>query len=121
MQRLFSMFPGGAVGVALIVLRACVLGSLWVEALSRQSMAFVSWPFIGVSLVCIFIATGAFTPLACAACIAIELSTLWPSHAGEPFHILLAVSFTLVLALLGPGAFSIDARLFGRRRIIQRK
>jgi uncharacterized membrane protein YphA (DoxX/SURF4 family) len=107
--------------VALIVLRACVLGSLWMEALSRQSLAFFSWPFIGLSLVCIFIATGALTPFACAACIVIELSTLWLSHAGEPFHILLAVSLTVVLGLLGPGAFSIDARLFGRRRIIPKR
>jgi uncharacterized membrane protein YphA (DoxX/SURF4 family) len=107
--------------VALIVLRACVLGSLWMEALSKQSPAFVSWPFIGLSLVCIFIATGAFTPFACAACIVIELSTLWPRHEAEPLHIALAVSLTLVLALLGPGAFSIDARLFGRRRIIPKR
>jgi uncharacterized membrane protein YphA (DoxX/SURF4 family) len=112
------MFPAGAVGVALIVLRACVLGSLWTEALSRQPFAFVSWQFIGLSLVCTFIATGAFTPFACAACIVIELWTLWPRHEGEPLHIFLAVSLTLVLALLGPGAFSIDARLFGRRRIL---
>jgi hypothetical protein len=112
------MFPAGAVGVALIVLRTCVLGSLWLDALSRQSPGVVSFSFIGLGLVCAFIAVGAFTPFACAACIVIELSTLWPGRSGEPFHILLAVSLAIVLALLGPGAFSIDARLFGRRRIV---
>jgi hypothetical protein len=111
------MFPGGAVGVALIVLRACVLASLWMETVSRDRHIFASWPMLGLSLIGIFIATGALTPFACLLCIAIELWSFNLS-AGDPLLMVLSISLSVVLAMLGPGAFSIDAKLFGRRRII---
>lgn len=38
-------------------------------------------------------------------------------HAGASASLYLAV-MSLTLVLLGPGAFSLDARLFGRREII---
>ena len=40
-----------------------------------------------------------------------------PAVASSIAHLNLAV-ISLALALLGPGAFSLDARLFGRREII---
>jgi len=36
--------------------------------------------------------------------------------ANQPFYILLG-ALAAALALLGPGAFSVDARLFGWRRV----
>lgn len=40
-----------------------------------------------------------------------------PSYASHVFHVNLAI-VSLALVLLGPGALSLDARLFGRREII---
>lgn len=38
--------------------------------------------------------------------------------APDPFQDLDIVVLAIVIALLGPGAFSIDARMFGRREIL---
>jgi putative oxidoreductase len=39
------------------------------------------------------------------------------SHAGDPWSALAIGSFGATLAMIGPGAWSIDARLFGRKHI----
>jgi hypothetical protein len=111
------MFPDGPAGLALIVLRACVLVSLWMTA-SPKDHFVSSWPVLGLSLICMLIAAGAFTPFVCTFSIAIELWSFWHGDAADPWHVIIAPLLTIVLALLGPGAFSIDAKLFGRRRIV---
>jgi len=67
----------------------------------------------------IFLLAGLWTP---ATAILAALDQIWialslrSSHGGgNGIHILLAVLYASV-AMLGPGAWSIDARLFGRRR-----
>ncbi len=66
---------------------------------------------------------GFLTPLGVlAGLVAIGLALVWPSPAcralanGKLAGLLLGV-FTAAVALLGPGAISVDARLFGRREI----
>ena len=39
------------------------------------------------------------------------------SHSGDPWIAVVQVVLGTVLAMVGPGAWSIDARLFGRKRI----
>ena len=39
------------------------------------------------------------------------------SHSGDPWIAILQAVLSAVLAMVGPGAWSIDARLFGRKRI----
>jgi uncharacterized membrane protein YphA (DoxX/SURF4 family) len=39
------------------------------------------------------------------------------SHSGDPWIAILQAVLGAVLAMVGPGAWSIDARLFGRKRI----
>jgi uncharacterized membrane protein YphA (DoxX/SURF4 family) len=63
-----------------------------------------------------------------AACVLVGLSSvgvglLWvPAPALNLFDTKLSIIFVMIMAaaivLLGPGAFSLDARLFGRREII---
>ena len=67
----------------------------------------------------VFIMAGLWTP---AIAVLAALDQIWiamsiPSsqRGGEWFHILLGMLCASV-AMLGPGAWSIDARLFGRRR-----
>jgi uncharacterized membrane protein YphA (DoxX/SURF4 family) len=59
---------------------------------------------------------GFWTPVAGVLMAVAELS-LALSHSTDPsMHILLA-AMGAALAMLGPGAWSVDARLFGRKRI----
>jgi putative oxidoreductase len=67
----------------------------------------------------VFLATGLWTPVM-GALVAMDelwvaLSAYSSQRNGPWIHILLAV-LTAGVAMLGPGAWSIDARLFGRKR-----
>ena len=59
---------------------------------------------------------GLWTPIAGVFMAFCELSFLFFTFGGASMHIVLA-ALGAALAMLGPGAWSVDARLFGRRRI----
>ncbi len=62
-----------------------------------------------------FLILGVWTPVAGAAVAIVNAWIAW-SSAGDRASILLAV-LGATLAMIGPGAWSVDARLFGRKRI----
>jgi len=106
------MFPRGAPGVALLVLRICV-------AVALAGNAFLAgWQHIAYLILLGMLCIGLFTPVICGLAAAGVLFDL--AHSGEVHFVNAAVVVlsTLSLALLGPGAFSVDARLFGRRVVI---
>jgi putative oxidoreductase len=67
--------------------------------------------------VAVLIWIGLWTPLAAVAAAAIQIIVI---ILGHQFNLLLLVfvALGLSLAMLGPGAWSFDARLFGRKRLI---
>jgi uncharacterized membrane protein YphA (DoxX/SURF4 family) len=73
---------------------------------------------VRVALVCvgIFLLGGLWTPLMGSAAALIELLITFSHMVDNAAHIVLAI-LGMSLALLGPGAWSIDARIFGRKRI----
>jgi len=130
LQRLFSTFPGSWPGFALLLLRVIVGVSAIVQGilyLSRggnvAAAAIFSGLLLAITGVCLLI--GFLTPIASVlagvACIASTISLL-PAPTGNLFDGALVSVEMLVMAvsvaLLGPGAFSLDARLFGRREIV---
>jgi len=121
MQRLFSMFPDGWAGLALIILRAGAGGSLLAIALTHAHLVAPSWTGIWVATVVLLLGVGALTPITCAIGILIEALTLSHSVGLDLWQAVLGIMLFLALALLGPGAFSLDAKLFGRRLIVPKR
>lgn len=130
MQRLFSAFPGGLPGVGLLLLRATV----GIAGLVQGTLFFVdhtgivweSW-IAGLSLAGsgTLLIVGFVTPIAGATMALTTLvavaSSLQPAGTnlmGDPLSIVLVAVVAIAVTLLGPGAFSFDRHLFGRREII---
>lgn len=63
-----------------------------------------------------FLLFGLWTPIAAAAAVFLELWIVF-SRTGYYESPILLAALAASLVMLGPGAWSIDARLFGRRRI----
>jgi len=109
------MFPQGGPGVALLLLRISVAAIFLMHAASYLNVSSLRLLFACVVLMCVSLSAGFLTPylsvIACAAAIA---NLLLVPHSGNLIHITPVID-AAVLALLGPGAYSVDARLFGRR------
>jgi uncharacterized membrane protein YphA (DoxX/SURF4 family) len=123
LQRLFSTFPDGWPGFGLLLLR--LGGGIALICLGISGfLATVGEPVgmvrdlvevVGGTL----LLAGLWTPVTGTFVAIDDLSIAFSVHPspqdGQWIHILLAV-LTAGVAMLGPGAWSIDARLFGRKR-----
>ena len=128
MQRLFSTFPGGRPGAALLLLRLAVCGTLLLLGgtyleYADQASAWTSALGVLAAVSGASLLIGFLTPISVVAgLLAIGLALWWPPP-GTPVLLngqltaLLVVVVAVAVALLGPGALSLDARLFGRREI----
>ena len=118
MQRLFSTFPNGWPGTGLLLLRLTAGLSLVVGELSRwaglSESTILALRVVRLSAA-LLLAVGFWTPVAGMAQATIEV---WfgIGEGSMALHVIVA-SIGLSLAMLGPGAWSVDARLFGRKRI----
>jgi putative oxidoreductase len=118
-QRLFSTFPNGWPGRGLALLRITAAAPLLQESISFICGMAHSPPLI-VDLLSLIAAglllLGLWTPFGAGLQIALEL---WPAIREVTYfneHAILA-AVGAGLLMLGPGAWSIDATLFGRKRI----
>ena len=106
------MFPAGAPGIALLVLRNCIAVALSGSAFPAgwQHGAFLAL----LSLLCI----GLLTPAACLLSAVAVLLDQASTRDLQTANLIVIVLATVSFAFLGPGAFSVDARLFGRRLLM---
>lgn len=130
LQRLFSTFPGGRLGIGLLLLRVAVAITAVLQGASYFADAGSGTPLLslvgavtvlsGASLI-----AGFLTPVASSLVGIMVAGTAahWiPSPPDNLFDALLPTILTAIITvsviILGPGALSVDARLFGRREII---
>lgn len=109
-RQLFSVYPRGLPGAGLLLLRS----GLGVALLVRSAAGGFA-DLVGAA--CLI--AGFMTPLAALAMAARLVVSICRSAPYLPdLGILLLTGGGVALALLGPGAWSVDARLFGRREVV---
>lgn len=122
MQRLFSTFANGWPGAGLLILRALTGMAL----LHYEVPQIIERPVIGAVpqliavVVGIFLLVGFWTPVAGTLFAIVEV---WITFvvARDPWVSMMLATLGAALAMIGPGAWSLDARLFGRKLIETRE
>jgi hypothetical protein len=111
------MFPTAWPGIALLLLRMAVSANLVHGFLDVHSNLDTPWMLALLSTVAIASCIGLFTPVTAALSALIEL-VIWHYSTGAvaALHVC-AIPVAVALAMLGPGAYSLDAKLFGRRQV----
>jgi uncharacterized membrane protein YphA (DoxX/SURF4 family) len=127
---MFSTFPGRWPGAGLLLLRVACGTAFIVESAAyfgeKRGLAFLP-AALGILMIMVgaLLLIGFVTRLAALVGALIDLSTMMPGFSSPNIDLLqirmtaaLLAVIALALACLGPGAFSLDGRLFGHREIV---
>jgi hypothetical protein len=109
------MFPTGMPGAALVLLRISVAAMLIGDGASHWSLSFSFWSAPLFLVPAFFLCLGFLTPYISTFCCLLQLAVLLITLGDNGFHMSIAILNCGILAVLGPGAYSVDARIFGRR------
>ena len=111
------MFPAGTPGIALLILRLSVAGGLLYQAPFYAVAGDSVLIYTVLSAMSLLLCLGFLTPIvSIVACVLELLLLLIGQNSASPFMVLSGLN-TVVVALIGPGAYSVDAKLFGRREM----
>ena len=109
------MFPLGAAGVALLILRVSVAATLVFDGTAHWVLLTSFWIALAFAVPTILLCLGLLTPFCSALSCLVLLVVLIANRGQDDFHLVIAILNGGILSVLGPGAYSIDARIFGRR------
>ena len=111
------MFPTGLPGLALLLLRASVAIALLAQGYAhRQSLP--DWAEAAAILVSLVLSAGYLTPIVALIGLVIHGFIWWALGPASAVAVTLILLDAVALALLGPGAYSIDSYRFGRRVVV---
>lgn len=119
MQRLYSTFADRWPGVGLLLQRvavAIVLVRLCVIHLTDSPYSASMIPHIIAACAGMLFLVGLWTPFVGTLIAVVEL-WIAVTHLGDPWFSIILAIIGGTSAMLGPGAFSVDALLYGRRHL----
>ena len=112
------MFPAGAPGFGLLILRLCITGMLLRAAMLKPRAQLPLWASAFVMVLAISLSSGAFTHLGCITSVLAHMAMQLCGIEQDRAEFAFCAFVTSALFLLGPGAYSVDCLLFGRRLIL---
>jgi hypothetical protein len=113
------MFPLGGPGIGLLLLRISVAAISVLIVANRADLSSMHPLFAGALLIAVFLTIGFLTPyLSFLVCVYALVNLFGGGSVPEELVFASLILNAAALALLGPGAYSADARLFGRRVVV---
>ena len=116
MQRLFSTFAGGWPGTGLLIQRF-LIGGILLRGAFLQINASPHFATIALLLIAsVLLVVGLGTPYIG---VLVAASQIWLAFArsADPWTAIVLCGLGVSLAMIGPGAWSMDARFFGRKHV----
>jgi len=118
-RRHFSTFADGPPGIGLLLMRLVVCIALLIHAVTVLREGPPLGPALFEAfliLMGLLLAVGFWTPMV-GALVAVSVLLRALARAADGWCCVMVGTLALALALLGPGAWSVDARLFGWKRL----
>jgi uncharacterized membrane protein YphA (DoxX/SURF4 family) len=116
MQRLYSMFPQGGPGLGLLLLRIATAAMFALNITHRFNFSSPAlyWAVVSlIAMISLSLCLGFLTPILAVVACATAVANLFLSP--DNFVFILRILTAGALIFLGPGAYSVDAKLFGLR------
>jgi putative oxidoreductase len=119
LQRLFSTFASGWPGVGLLlqrILTAVLLVRFGIMEHTGAPLSPSMIPQIISACAGMLLLVGLWTPIVGGLIAVIQL-WIAITYLGDPWIPIVLATLAATAAMIGPGAWSVDARLFGRKHI----